>query len=118
MELSFLLFDATDDDSGACSFDAMASVVPNRVPAVLDEIGTVLRWAWHEFGAPSSADDGSKWDFDLQAVDDASTPLDISFDGDQTQLSLPRELEGRVTISLAITGPVAFAHAFRETFPE
>ena len=118
MALSYLIFDAADDDSGACSFDAMASVVPNWVPAVLDEVGAVLRWAWRGFGAPSTADDGGGWDFDLQAVDDASTPLEITFDGEQTRLSLPPGFEGRVTISLTITGPRPFADAFREVFPE
>jgi hypothetical protein len=118
MQLSYLLFDATDDDSGACSFDAMASVVPTRLPAVLDEVRAVLAWAWREFGAPSTLSDESQWHFDLQAVDETSTPLEITFDGEQARVSLPPHPKDRVTITLTISGPEAFGIAFKEAFSE
>lgn len=118
MKLYYLLFDATDDDSGAWTYDAMASVLPDRLPAVLDEVGAVLGWAWREFGAPSTLGDESQWHYDLQGVDEANTPMDITFDGEQARMSLPPKLQGRVTITLTISGPGAFGEAFREAFPE
>jgi hypothetical protein len=118
MDLSYLLFDATDDESGAWSFDAMATVLPARLPAVLDEVGAVLRWAWREFGAPSTLGDEGGWDFDLHAMDETSAPLDITFDGEQARMPLPPGHEGRVTITLTLSGPSAFGSAFREAFSE
>lgn len=117
MELSYLLFDVTDDDSGACSLDAMASVLPSRLPAVLDEVASVLGWAWREFGAPSTLGDESQWHFDLQAVDETSTPLDVTFDGEQARMPPLPQLQGWVTITLTISGPGSFADAFGEAFP-
>ena len=49
MELDYLLFDATDEETGSWSFDAMASVAPARLPALLREIEAVLAWAWREW---------------------------------------------------------------------
>jgi hypothetical protein len=118
VELSYLLFDPTDDESGAWSFDAMASAVPARLPAVLDEVGAVLGWAWREFGTPSTLGDESQWHFDLQAVDETSTPLDITFDGEQARMSIPPPQHGRVTITLTISGPEAFGIAFKDAFSE
>src|SRR6185369_12734006 len=45
MQLDYLVFDASDEDSGRESFDAMASVAPDRLPALLAEVAAVLRWA-------------------------------------------------------------------------
>lgn len=118
MDLTYLLFDATDDHSGACSFDAMASVLPARLPAVLDEAGAVLGWAWREFGAPSTLGDESQWHFDLQAADENSMPLDITFDGKQARMSPLPQLQGRVTVTLTISGPGSFANAFRQAFSD
>ena len=118
MELSYLLFDATDDDSGACSFDAMASVMPSRLPAVLAEVSAVLAWAWREGGAPSAHGDGTGWDFDLQAADETRAPLAITFDGKEARVSLPPGFAGRVTITCTLSGPGAFGDAFRHSFSE
>jgi len=38
----YLDFDFSDEDSGRGSFDAMASVVPSRLPALLAVISAVL----------------------------------------------------------------------------
>ena len=42
MPLAYLLFDSSDEDGGHCSFDAMASVLPDRLPALLREVEAVL----------------------------------------------------------------------------
>jgi hypothetical protein len=118
MHLTYLLFDATDDDAGACSFDAMAAVAPARLAPLLAEISTVLAWAHGEFGAPSAGGDENGWDYDLQAVDDGSAPLPIRFDGRQAHLAPPPQLGGRITVTLTVSGPAAFAHAFRQAFPD
>ena len=50
MQLHYLDFDFSDEESGRGSFDAMASVVPSRLPALLAEIAAVLGWAGRAFG--------------------------------------------------------------------
>jgi hypothetical protein len=52
LEAAHLDFDFSDEDSGRGSFDAMASVLPDRLPALLAEIAAVLGWA-----ARTGADD-------------------------------------------------------------
>lgn len=42
-ELHYLDFDFSDEDSGRGRFDAMASVLPDRLPALLAEIAAVLQ---------------------------------------------------------------------------
>jgi hypothetical protein len=118
MELDYLLFDATDEETGSWSFDAMASVAADRLPALLREIEAVLGWAWREFGAPSIPGEDGEWGFDLQAMGDNDLPLDITYDAERAQVSLPVRRDGRVTVTLTVTGPSAFAAAFREAFSE
>ena len=98
--LSYLLFDATDEESGACAFDAMASVLPDRLPALLAEVQAVLAWATHLFGPACNDDDegdAGDWAFELQTTDVAGA-------------------DGRVTLTLTISGHSAFAEAFRQAF--
>lgn len=119
--LSYLLFDATDEDSGACSFDAMACVLPDRFPALLAEVQTVLIWATRAFGPPAAtADDGdtAEWMFDLQATDQAGAPLAITWDPEQTHVQPPQVIDGRITLTLTVSGSPAFAAAFREAFAD
>lgn len=118
MHLDYLLFDFADDGTGSCSFDAMASVLPDRVPAVVHEIEAVLGWAHRGFGLPSAGADGGEWDFDLQAVGEPDVPLEITCDFDPARVSLPPGLAGRVTLTLTLGGSCAFGEAFREAFPE
>jgi hypothetical protein len=67
MELHYLDFDFSDEDSGRGSFDAMAAVIPGRMPALLAEISAVLRWASRVFGPPGALQDDGEWDYDLEA---------------------------------------------------
>ncbi|VTU15281.1 hypothetical protein H6CHR_00178 [Variovorax sp. PBL-H6] len=117
MPLDYLLFESTDEETGACSFDAMASVLADRLPALIHEVETVLGWACLDFGAPSSVEESGEWDFELQAVAEQDVPLEITYDCERAMISMPR-VPGRVTLALTLTGSPAFAAAFTETFPD
>lgn len=119
--LSYLLFDATDEESGACAFDAMASVLADHLPALLAEVQAVLAWATHQFGPPSIASnegDADDWAFDLQATDATGALLAIAWDMQGAQALLPGALEGRLTLTLTVSGHRAFADAFRLAFAD
>jgi hypothetical protein len=119
--LNYLLFDATDEESGACAFDAMASVLPDHQRALLSEVRAVLAWATELFGSPHCAgddDDADGWAFDLQASDAAGTPLAIAWDMQHAQVLLPGTVRGRLTLTLTVSGHRAFAEAFRQAFPD
>lgn len=119
--LSYLLFDVTDEESGASAFDAMASVLPEHIPALLAEVQAVLAWATHLFGPPSSdgdEDDADDWAFELQATDAASAPLAITWDVQRAQVLMPVTLERRLILTLTISGHSAFADAFHQAFAD
>lgn len=117
MQLEYLIFDFTDEETGAGSFDAMASVLPARLPALAAEIEGVLQWAWREFGAPSGADESGQWAFELQATGDHQMPLEAAYDVERGKLSLPHGTQGRVTLSLTLSGSQVFCEAFNQAFP-
>lgn len=117
MQLQYLLFDCTDEEGGACSFDAMASVVPAGLAALLAEVEAVLHWAWDGYGGPSAGEDGGEWDFDLHAVDGHDAPLPIRHDALSQRVVLA-PAPGRVTLTLTLSGSRAFGAAFREAFPD
>ena len=67
MMLSYLDFERTEDTDGAVTLDAMASVSPSEMPAVLAEVDVVLGWLQSRFGARQGPlDEGGAWDADLQ----------------------------------------------------
>jgi hypothetical protein len=117
MQLEYLIFDSTDEADGSCSFDALASVVAERMPALGDEIAAVLRWAHHTFGAPAAFEEGGDWDFHLQARGDDEVPLRIEYDFAQDQVAAPA-VRGRISVALTLSGSGAFAAAFKQAFPE
>ncbi|TWO66019.1 hypothetical protein FN976_26945 [Caenimonas sedimenti] len=117
MELQYLLFDFTDEEGGACSFDAMASVLPAGLVPLLGEVEAVLGWAHREFGAPSAEGGGAEWDFDLHAADERDVPLAISYDVPRARVILAAA-PGRVTLTLPVTGSRLFGAAFRDAFPD
>jgi hypothetical protein len=118
MKLEYLLFDFTDDESGSCSFDAMASVLPAHLPGLLAEVGAVLGWAHRGFGAPAAAPDAGEWDFELQALGADDAPLEIAYEiAGGILFSRPPATAGRVTLALAISGSRQFCSALREAFP-
>ena len=116
MHLDYLLFDVTDEETGGAGFDAMASVLPDRLPALLHEVEAVLQWAHCEFGPPAS--DGDGWDFDLQATSGAGEPLHVVYDAAAARVTLDPVGRDRVTLSLTLSGPATFGEAFRHAFPE
>ncbi|WP_427912594.1 hypothetical protein ACPWT1_18485 [Ramlibacter sp. MMS24-I3-19] len=117
MQLDYLLFDVTDEESGGASFDALASVLPDRLPALLREAEAVLQWAHREFGPPSPADEGG-WDFDLQGTGETGDILDFTYDAASARLTLRQPVTGRITLSLTLGGPATFCEAFRGAFPD
>jgi len=115
MPLDYLIFDPTDEEDGACSFDALASVLPDRLPALLREVQAVLAWAQGAFGGPDA--DG-EWDYELQATDEGGELVAISYDAARTQVAVPQPPAGRITLGLTVRGSAAFADAFRAAFPD
>ena len=75
MQLHYLDFDFSDEDSGRGSFDAMASVAASRLPPLLAEVAAVLGWAGRAFGPAGALDDDGEWDYDLRATAEPDTPL-------------------------------------------
>jgi hypothetical protein len=117
MQLQYLDFDFSDEDTGRGSFDAMASVLPDRLPALLAEIAAVLRWAVGAFGPGGALGDEGEWDYDLQGVIEPGAPLTISFDQGSGEVSLtPASGTARTTLTLTLSGSAAFCEAFRERF--
>lgn len=118
MQLDYLLFDTSDEEGGACSFDAMASVLPARLAPLLGEVGAVLGWAHREFGPPSAATDDGDWTFELQAAGEGGVPLAIDIDLEGARVSMAHVPQGLVTLALTLGGTRAFGDAFRDAFPE
>lgn len=117
MELHYLDFEFSDEDSGHGSFDAMASVPAQRLPPLLAEVAAVLRWAHAGFGPPAALDEGGEWDFDLQAVAEPDRTLDVRYDAATEQVEIGAQGAGvRVTLTLTLGGTPAFCDACRETF--
>jgi hypothetical protein len=95
MQLHYLDFDFSDEDTGRGSFDAMASVLPDRLSALRAEIAAVLAWATDAFGPGGALDDQGEWDYELQEAAESGT---------------------RTTLTLTLSGSPAFCEAFREHF--
>jgi hypothetical protein len=113
--LAYLDFDVSDDPEGRCSFDAMAAVFPEQLPALQAELVRVLDWAEREFGSAGPVDEGSDWDFELQGVREVATTLAVRYTPGAAQLDLQASDTGapRTTLSLTLTGTPAFCAAFR-----
>jgi hypothetical protein len=115
VNLQYLDFDFSDEESGHGSFDAMASVLADRLPALLAEIAGVLGWAFGTFGRPGALEEGGEWDYDLQGVIEPGTPLVISYDEGAGALHLTPapDAGARTTLTLTLSGPPAFCEALR-----
>ena len=118
MPLHYLDFDFSDDDTGRGTFDAMASVLPDRWPALLAEIALVLQWAIDVFGACDATDGEGEWDYALHGVIEPDTPLQIAYDeASRRVVSTPADTAARRTLTFTLSGTAAFCEAFRERFP-
>ncbi|MDB5877651.1 MAG: hypothetical protein JWQ41_1065 [Variovorax sp.] len=101
MQLDYLDFEFSDEESGHGSFDAMASVTADRLPAVLAEIDRVLAWAEKAFGPGAGLkdglEDGGEWDCEVQRAEELGSPP-------------------RTTVTFTLSGSPAFCDAFRDKF--
>lgn len=123
MHLQYLDFDFSDEDTGRGSFDAMASVTIDRLPALLAEVACVLNWCSGTFGpctAPDMPDDVAEWDHELQAMQEPDLPLDIAFDERRGEIAMGRAdgagEAARVTVTFTLSGSPAFCDALRDEF--
>jgi hypothetical protein len=117
-ELRYLDFDFSDEDSGRGSFDAMATVVPGQMPALLAEISAVLRWARRAFGPAGALQYDGEWGYDLAGVVEPDAPLELAYDEGTGEVSLTPAATGQAltTLTLTLSGSSAFCEAFREEF--
>jgi hypothetical protein len=101
--LDYLDFDYSEDTEGIGTFDAMASVVPQRLAALHAEVAQVLAWAEARFPDGRGAlEDGAQWDYDLQETREPAAA------------GRPGVL--RHTVTLSIGGSPEFCAALREQF--
>ena len=117
--LDYLDFDVSEEADGGGSFDAVASVGPQQLPAVHAEIVTVLDWAHAVFaGQRAPPEDGGTWDFDLQSLQEWSVAETMTYDQGSGQLDVRPDTAGapRHTVSLSIAGSADFCDAFRAAF--
>lgn len=119
MQLDYLDFDYSEDDEGTGSWDALASVTSERLPALSEEVQQLLRWAHRFAGRRGPVEDGGDWDYDLQAQQDDGQPLPVSYDPATGRLQLaaqPGQPGQRTTLSLTLSASAAFSQALRERF--
>lgn len=118
MELHCLDFDFSDEESGRGSFDAMASVLAPRVPALLAEISSVLRWAAQTFGPAGALQGDGEWDFDLSGIAEPDAPLEVTCHERTGEVLLSPAPSGQAltTLTFTLSGSQAFCEAFRAEF--
>lgn len=123
MVLNYLDFDASDDDTGTASWDAMVSTLPLRLPQALREVEAVLHWAHSAFGPPDAdAAELAHWDFDLQLLQEAgrqsTCDLEAKFDAAARIIKTRAAQQGGgyCVLTLTLSGSPAFGRAFTERF--
>lgn len=119
MTLNYLDFDYSEDDEGTGTFDAMASASPAQLPALHAEVAQVLQWAHTQFpNACGPSEDGGQWQYDLQGVQEVSTPLTLEFDllAGSFRSAPGIAAPPRTTLTLSISGHAEFCAALRSAF--
>lgn len=118
MELHYLDFETSDEADGRMSFDAMATVLPGRVDAVLEEVSAVLAHAHARYGEPGLMGDDGEWDYELQAwADPGGEPLPLQGSpADGWRIACGVSSTGRVTITLTLGGSAGFGEDFMDAF--
>ena len=117
--LDYLDFEFSEDADGLGSWDALASVWPDRLAAVEAEIAAVLRWARFTFGAGEAPlDEGGDWDWALQAWQEGEPPQSLPVDAASGRVQAGAGLrpDQRITLSFTLGGGAAFSEAFRHRF--
>ncbi len=117
--LHYLDFDTSDGSDDTVVFDALATVPEARRPALWAEVQTVLAWAHATFpDQRAPIEDGGEWDYALQATQEHSTPIALTYDEATTQFTATPGTPSppKHTIALSITATPTFAAAFQESF--
>ena len=116
--LDYLVFDYSEDDEGTATWDAMATVRGDRLPALQSEVLQVLSWAEKQFPHQRGAiDEGAAWDYDLTARTEAQGDISIAADLKEPALRCaPVGSDQLLTLTLTLTGRSAFADAFVRAF--
>jgi hypothetical protein len=120
LKLAFLWFETTDNGDETHTLEAMASVRPAQVDALLGEVSQVLAWAHRQFpGGPQALDEGGDWDLLLQAQVNDSAPVDLPHRPTTgTVLWAPApDTQGWVCVTLTLAVNRAFAQAWAQTAP-
>lgn len=119
MYLKFLDFDYSEDADGTGTFDAMASVAPAQWDSLHREIRAVLAWAHaHWPGSCGPLEECGLWHYDLQGVQEVSTPLELRFDeaSGEVHSAAGTPTPPRTTITLTVSGGAEFCAALRDAF--
>ena len=118
MTLAYLDFDYNEDAQGHGCWDAMACVATQRLPAVLQEVTTVLSWAQAQAGLVRGAwEEGGDWDAVLQVQTEDGQPLAVVCEPHTQALWLAQAAaQPRVVVLFTVAGSAAFAAAFEERF--
>ena len=119
MQLDYLSFDYSEDTDGTGTFEAMASVWPEQVPAMHAEIVRVLAWAHQAFpGTRGPVSEGGDWDYDLHGVREFTVPEQIGYDAAARQLVVQAgpPAKPRHTVTLLISARDEFCAAFMQAF--
>ncbi|WP_312307377.1 hypothetical protein, partial [Pulveribacter sp.] len=119
MALHFLDFDYSEAEDGVATWDAIASVPEARRQELAQEVHSILAWAWTEFGALHGPhEEGGLWQYDLQCERRGQPLQELRYDGACGELvpALQAGSDGRVTLTLSISGLPAFAEAFAAHF--
>jgi hypothetical protein len=120
MALHYLDFDYSEDDDGNGTWDAMASVTPTHLSALLAEVAEVLRWAHRDFGGrPAPLDEGGDWDWALHSLHEkGAAPCALHYDAASASVVLTpaSPLPARLTLTLTLCGTAAFGQALRARF--
>ena len=119
MALDYLDFDYSEDDEGTATWDALASVTAERLPALTAEVEQLLRWASRAVaGRGGPIEEGGDWDFDLHEQQEAGAPLNGRHDEStgRLQLAAAQATGQRTTLGLTLSASAAFSDALRSRF--
>lgn len=119
MTLNYLEFEYAEDSEGVGSFEAVASVRKEQLPAVEHEMAQVLVWAFGAFsGQRGPVHEGGDWDYDLHGVQEWTAPESIEYEETTGKFLIVPGPAGkpRHTVSFTLSGTPEFCLAFRRQF--
>ena len=114
--LHYLMFEETASDGHSLTWEAMASVPPVRLPAVLDELAEVMAWASQHLGTPPNPlDDGGEWDALLEVQTDGGPPRSLLWESTSGHIQpppIPNDTQW-VTVTVTLVVRAAWAEGFQ-----